>query len=496
MQLNICHVSFSYPEASGVILDDINTTLPDGWTGFIGDNGCGKTTLALIASGLLRPDRGTISPQFYSSYCYQDSSIEPANISDFAMDWSQDATHLKSTLAIEDEWLWRFDSLSGGQQKRIQIACCLWERPDLLVMDEPTNNLDVATRKMVERVLSEFKGIGILISHDRSLLDDLVERCLVFENGTAVMRPGNYTSAVAQAKAQAKTALHTREKLRNEVTRLHKEAVRRNEEAQRSKARLSGRNLNKGDSDTREKLGRAKVSSKDGIAGKASSVMTSRLDVAQSELKRVRVPKRYDYQFEMKGVRAASKTICHLEKTMLQNDAFSLFVPELWVSPTDHIGIVGENGTGKSTLIRHIVSNIPNSIRAGYIPQNVSETQRKEVLRRLRAYNQKDRGLILSHVARLNSNPASITGGKDISPGEMRKLILCDLLFKEPNLLVLDEPTNHLDIASIDALQELLSSFLGAIILVSHDTKLIKESCNVIWSVKKAASSRYVLQLG
>lgn len=117
--------------------------------------------------------------------------------------------------------------------------------------------------------------------------------------------------------------------------------------------------------------------------------------------------------------------------------------------------------------------------------------RRREALHKLREYSQADMGQVLSHVARLNSDPKRILDGEDVSPGEMRKLILAELLLEDPNLLVLDEPTNHLDVGSIEALQGLVLSFAGAVLLVSHDMRLVDESCNVRWLLEETAPGRF-----
>lgn len=490
MVLTVNRVSYSYPGAAQPALSNVTATFPAGWTGLVGDNGCGKTTLAHIACGLIMPDEGTVSPaRLFSSYCPQDSSVRPNALDDFASDWSRDAIELRALLGIEDDWPWRFETLSGGQQKRLQIACCLWSRPDLLVLDEPTNNLDAPSRRAVARTLPAFKGIGLLISHDRDLLDSIAGQCLVFENGAAIMRPGGYSKAMAAARNERTAALRNRQQARAEADRLRKEAARRNQEAQRSKSRLSARSVDKRDSDARERLGRAKMSGKDAVAGRASAAMASRLSAAESKLAATEVSKRYDYQFELVGARAASKTVCHLEAGVLRRSDFSLEIPELWVAPADHIAIMGENGAGKSTLVSHLLGRVPNTVRTAFVPQDVDAEQRARALAQLAACTPKDRGRILSHVARLNSDPARIVDGEDVSPGEMRKLILAELLLAEPNLLVLDEPTNHLDVASIEALQGLLCAFKGAVVLVSHDEALVRESCTTRWQLERVGEA-------
>ncbi len=495
MQLNLSHITYTYPGASEAAIANVSVTFPAGWTGIIGDNGCGKTTLALVTAGLIVPDTGTVTPKLFGAYCPQDSSIEPDNLMDFASDWSPEAIDARAKLEVDDSWLWDFPNLSGGQQKRVQIACALSRRPDVLIMDEPTNDLDAATRAMVAEALASFQGIGLLISHDRALLNRLVGQCLTFEDGRALMRPGGFDQVSAQTASERETALREKAAAKREAERLHAEAVRRSEAASRSKARLSASKVAKKDSDTRERLGRAKVSGKDGIAGQASASFASRLQRAEERAGAIAVSKRYDSRISIYGGPASAKTVAHCEATVLRAGDFSLRIPELWVGPADHIGLAGRNGTGKSTLVRHLLSRVPETVRVAYVPQSVSEAQREGALARLRAMDTANAGRVLGLVAGLNSDPDRLLDGADTSPGEMRKLILAEQLLGEPNLLVLDEPTNHLDLGSIEALEAMLAEYPGALVLVSHDPLLVESACSLHWTIEPSAAGENAFEL-
>lgn len=483
MLLTLNSISYRYPDAAAPILDGVSATFPCGWTAIIGDNGCGKTTLAKIAAGLLTPDTGSVTPTLLSAYCPQDSSCAPAALEDFALDWSTDAVVLRTLLSIDDGWLWDYGSLSGGQRKRIQIACALWSRPDVLIMDEPTNDLDAGTRALVGAALESYDGVGILISHDRTLLNALVRQCLMFEDGRTTMRPGSYSEAASQAAMERSTAAAEREAARRECNRLQHEAQRRRCEADRSKSRLNARSVGKKDNDKRERLGRARVSGKDGIASRSSATMGRRAAKARERLEAPYAPKRYDPAIEGVGEAARGRTVIHGPATTLQRGNFSLSVPELWVGPADRIAVTGPNGAGKSTLIAHGVAAATPGIRVAVIPQDVDERQRSEALAALHDADPAERGHLLSLVGRLNSAPERLLEGSDISPGELRKLMLAQQLAQKPHLLVLDEPTNHLDIGSIEALQEMLACFPGALLLATHDAELAAAVCNMRWTI-------------
>lgn len=484
MQLNLTRISYAYPDASNNAIEGVSAVFPEGWTGLVGDNGSGKTTLALIAAGIIEPDSGTVSPKLFSAYCPQDPSIAPENMADLACDWSKEGRNVKEMLGIGDDWFWRYSTLSGGQQKRLQIACVLASSPDVLVMDEPTNDLDEETRKIVLRGLASFKGIGLLISHDRSLLDELTFQSLIFEGGSACMRPGNYSKATAQAQSENAAAVRMRDNARREMRRIEAEASRRREEATRQKAKRSRSGLAKHDSDARERIGRAIVSGKDGVAGKLSAAMDKRLEHASKQLRSVEVTKRYDPRFAERGSAARGSSVCHLEEGFLTAGDFSIRVPEIWISPTDHIALTGVNGSGKSLIVRHILEAIPESVMCAFVAQEVSAAERQKALGKLRSCTPKTRGQILSLVASLNSDPDRLLDGSSISPGELRKLILAIQLQKDPNFLLLDEPTNHLDLGSIKALEDMLASFPGAVLVVSHDAALVEKVGLLHWETR------------
>lgn len=484
MQLNLSHISYTYPGAAAPALVDVSATFPSGWTGIIGDNGCGKSTLARIAASVLAPDSGSLAPMLFASYCQQDLTEVPANMPDLASDWGHEGRRVRNLLGIEDDWFWRYETLSGGQRKRIQIACALYAAPDALVMDEPTNDLDGITRDIVRDALASFDGVGILISHDRNLLDSLVDQSLLCEGASWVMRPGGYSKASSQAASERASAIKDREKAVREAKRLKAEAQRRSEEAARQKARRSRSGIAKGDSDAREKIGRAIVSCKDGVAGRLSAAMDKRLARAEGSLREGVVAKRYDPHIGEYGSVARSSHVAHVEASDIVAGEFAISVPELWISPTDHVVLTGSNGTGKSMVARRILETVPEGVQVAYVPQEVGPDERELALVALREQGQKQKGSILSIVARLNSDPDKLLDGSDLSPGELRKLMLAEQLMQEPNFLVLDEPTNHLDVGSIEALQEMLASFPGAILLVTHDRSLADAVAQIEWRTK------------
>ena len=483
MQLNLSNVSYCYPQAQEPILRGITVAFPQGWTGVVGDNGCGKSTLARIACGLITPDAGSVGPALASAYCSQDATNPPASLEDFAVAYDRFAARLRQTLALEDDWSWRYGTLSGGQQKRLQVACALWQEPDVLVMDEPTNHVDATTREEIFQALAGFKGVGILISHDRALLDGLCSQCLFMGPGAAVMRPGGYSQASGQASLERESSVRAREDMRREKRRIEREAQRRRESAAQKEGKKSLAGIAKHDSDARHKKRVAIISGTDGIAARQAGVMEARLGRMSERLSQMRVEKRYDADIWLEATPSRRPVLVRLEPCGLPLGERTVEVPALFIGRSDHIGLVGDNGTGKTTLVKHLVAHMADGVRMLYIPQEPSEEQQRAARVALRELPATDRGRVLSIVAQLNSEPERLLEGDAISPGEMRKLMLALGILESPELIIMDEPTNHLDLGSVEALERVLAAFPGALLLVSHDAALLEATTDIVWRI-------------
>ncbi|EEE17096.1 ABC transporter, ATP-binding protein [Lancefieldella rimae] len=506
MQLNLSNIEYTYPLAVEPTIRNVTATLPAGWTGFVGDNGSGKTTLARVVCGFLQPDVGVVSPSLFSTYCAQSTEEPPGNLEDFAVAYDRAAIKLRNELSIEDEWPWRYNTLSCGQQKRLQVACALWSAPDVLVVDEPTNHVDASTRHALFTALSKFKGIGVLISHDRVLLDALCSQCLFIANGTATMRPGGYSQAFSQVALERSSAIHAREIAQKEKVRTEREAQRRREEASRVQARRSGKGITKNDSDARAKRRHYIISGQDGKAGKLSARMQSRLGKAEDDVADSKVEKRYDAHVWLNAEPSKREVLFRMGPGRIAVGESLLSLPALFIGNTDHIGLVGDNGSGKTTLVKKIIASISadtslintslmdaTSANTGcadtkvlYIPQEPDMLQKEKTLKKMRELSSAQRGQVLSIVAQLNSDPDCILEGDTVSPGEMRKLMLALGILESPELLVMDEPTNYLDLGSTEALERLLSVYPGALLLVSHDASLVSSATSITWRIQKS----------
>ena len=485
MQLSLSGVSYAYPSSVQPILTDVTIAFPPGWTGLLGDNGCGKSTLARIACGLIEPDAGSVTRGLVCTMCPQEADVAPEGLYDFAADYGREARELRRIFRIEDDMPWRFDELSFGERKKLQIAVALWQRPDVLVADEPTNHLDADARAQLAAALARFRGIGILVSHDRELLDALVDRCVSFEpGGKLVVRPGGYTAAHGQAELERTSTARERAAAKEQLARLSAEQDRRAHEAARATARRSKRHIDPKDKSAKAKIDLAIYTGQDGAAGKKTVQMNAQVDAARKRVEAAFVHKRYDGDLWVDASPSPRKTVLYVPAATIACGEGVLEIPELYVGNTDHIGIVGPNGVGKSTLLAHVRGLLSPNLAVLDIPQELDAEERERTVAGVAALSDAERGRVLSTVAQLNSDPDRILEGGRTSPGELRKLMLASGMLCRPVLIIMDEPTNHLDLHSTEALERALAAYPGALLLVSHDRAFLQACTTRTWDVR------------
>lgn len=487
MQIILSDVGYTYPDAIEPIFSHVTITFPQGWSGLLGDNGCGKTTLARLAAGQLTPQTGSVSTGHFCTLCTQETDTPPDALVDFALDYGREARHLRTVFCLGDDMFWRFDTLSHGERKKIQIAVALWQRPDVLVLDEPTNHIDRESRIQLIQAMQTYRGIGILVSHDRELLDAVVSRCVSFEDGKIIVRPGGYTAAHKQELIERETTRREAYTARKQLARLSEEKEVRTHEADRAQTRRSKRHIDPKDHSAKAKIDLAVFTGQDGRRGKLSAQLDTRLAAARNRVEQARIAKRYDGELWFEVHPSERKTLVTIEPTAIPCGAGTLEIPRLFVGNTDHVGIAGPNGAGKSTLLRYIRSLIADDIAILTIPQEVAADKHAQVVHQTQTLSPHKRGQVLSVVAQLNSQPKRILEGDRVSPGELRKLMLALGMLEDPALIIMDEPTNHLDLHSIEALEHMLSSYPGALLLVSHDHAFLHACTSRTWIVKEGS---------
>jgi macrolide transport system ATP-binding/permease protein len=493
------HISFSYDSSSAPLLHGLTIHLAPGWTGVVGANGTGKTTLLMLAAGLLAPEKGFVEHPYPAFYCPQRTDHMPDQFGALLADKSREAILIIDHLSLREDWLKRWETLSHGERKRVQIAVALWRNPKVLAVDEPTNHVDGEARELILSALRRFDGIGLLVSHDRNLLDALCEQCLFMDPPGAVLRPGGVTKGLQLVKEEKESLKKEYLQRKGSYKALRQEAQRRNENDEKNRKKGSKRGLDKKDHDAKGKIDRARVSGKDAVGGKLLRQLQGRLNQAEERLSSVNVKKEFRRGITISGSRLQRNLLLQLPAGSLNlGDTKWLDFPEIMIDPSDRIAFIGPNGSGKSTMIRHIVNqlSIPET-HITYLPQEITADQSQRVLEQVQHFPREQLGYLMTIISRLGSRPERLLESRIPSPGEIRKLLLAIGIMKDPKIILMDEPTNHLDLPSIECVEQALREVPCCLILVSHDHRFLESLARTYWKFSQDTNipSRFVIQI-
>ncbi len=495
--LEFQNVTFIYESASEPLFRNVSLHVGSGWTGIVGRNGAGKTTLLKLATGLLEPNAGSVNVCRNSAYCPQRTDDIPERFSELLLTNTKSAWRIKNRFGVENDWGQRWTTLSDGERKRAQIAVALWLRPDVLAIDEPTNHIDSQARQIIARALCTFKGVGLIVSHDRELLDLLCGQCLFVDPPGIVVRPGGITKAMGIEKDEQKSLQRQHTQRKRAYGKLQREVAKRRELARQSQKRQSKGALAKKDHDSREKINRARVSGKDGVGGKLQRQLKGRLEQSRNVLANMTVKKQYTLGIWLPSSVSKRNLLLELPAGSLSlGGRKRLHYPEVHIGPNDRIAITGPNGSGKSTLVRSIVNSLNVSQKhMTYVPQEIALGRSQELLAQALALPDDKLGHLMTIVSRLGSRPHRLLDSTEPSPGEVRKLLLAIGMTFTPHIIIMDEPTNHMDLASIECLEQALLDCPCSLVLVSHDRYFLKKLTNQTWNITPDIDSpgRYVL---
>ena len=425
----------------------------------VGRNGAGKSTLMRMMAGLVDPDSGEryVTSGVRFAFVLQ----EPEPKGDTILDWvcSGGAEHY-----VAESELWAFgidptgptDSMSGGEKRRAALAKAFAEDPDLLFLDEPTNHLDIFAIETLEDRLRAFRGACLLVSHDRTFLERVTQRCYWLYDRRVLRRDAGY---VGFEEWQAKIEAETAESLRRLTKAIEREAYTFYRSITAQRTRNEGRAARL-DAMRQDRAERVRLMDKP---------MEMTIDSGGTSGKLVA---------DLKGVDKAFG-----DKVLLKN--FSTRIVR-----GDRLAIVGPNGAGKSTLVKLLIGQIgadAGEIKLGtnldvaYLDQGRDALKGDETLWDVLANSGSDSIMVRGqprHVAAyakdfLFREKQLRQPVKSLSGGERNRLQLARALARATNLLVLDEPTNDLDMDTLDLLEDMLADYDGTLILVSHDRDFI-----------------------
>ena len=455
--INVEHISKLYGDK--MILEDLSCSVDEGdKIGIIGINGTGKSTLLRIIAGEEEADEGKIifsngmtigwmgqNPEFDEESSILKYVCEGKKIED-DYGYESDAKAMLTVLELEnfDE---KIKNLSGGQKKRAVLCKVLLQKPDILILDEPTNHLDNKMSDWLENYLKSFRGVLLMVTHDRYFLDKVTNHIWEVEGGKVYYYDENY-SGYLERKAEREERELASERKRQSILRSEVKWVMRGARARstKQKARL-------------ERFEQLKA-------------MDSPKTAKQVEMGSV-------------GTRLGKKTIELYDISKAYGDKVLFKHFSYIFKRFERIGFVGHNGCGKSTLMK-ILADLEQAdsgaiewgetIKIGYFAQECEVMDERErvidYIKDAAEYVRTSEGLVSASKMLerfLFSSDMQYTPIAKISGGERRRLYLLKVLMQSPNVLILDEPTNDLDIATLRVLEDFLDEFAGIVITVSHD---------------------------
>ena len=463
--LDIQNVSKRFGER--VLFEDISFSIGEGQrVGLIAQNGTGKTTLLSMLTGDESCDSGAIiyrngikvgylrqEPKFPEGASVLEACFHGV---DFDDDAQLKAKQILTQLRIKD-LNQPIAQLSGGQQKRVALAQALISNPDLLILDEPTNHLDLEMVVWLEGFLSRGNRSLLMVTHDRYFLDNVCSVILELDNKTIYSYKGSY-SYYLEKRQQRIDATRANIEHANNLYRRELEWMRRQPQARGHKARYREEAFYE-----LEKVAKQRIEERQ-IRLRASNVYIG--------------SKIFECQYVSKAFPARDDASSE-GKTILKDFYYNF-------ARFEKMGIVGNNGTGKSTFLKLLLGiepvdsgkfDIGETVKFGYFSQEglqFDESQKViDVVRDIADYIDLGQGRHLSASQFLQhflfSPEQQYNYVYKLSGGEKRKLYLCTVLMRNPNFLVLDEPTNDLDIKTLQILEEYLQDFPGCVIVVSHD---------------------------
>lgn len=455
--INVEHISKLYGDK--MILEDLSCSVDEGdKIGIIGINGTGKSTFLRIIAGEEEADEGKIifsngmtigwmgqNPEFDEESSILKYVCEGKKIED-DYGYESDAKAMLTVLELEnfDE---KIKNLSGGQKKRAALCKVLLQKPDILILDEPTNHLDNKMSDWLENYLKSFRGVLLMVTHDRYFLDKVTNHIWEVESGKVYYYDENY-SGYLERKAEREERELASERKRQSILRSEVKWVMRGARARstKQKARL-------------ERFEQLKA-------------MDSPKTAKQVEMGSV-------------GTRLGKKTIELYDISKAYGDKVLFKHFSYIFKRFERIGFVGHNGCGKSTLMK-ILADLEQAdsgaiewgetIKIGYFAQECEVMDERErvidYIKDAAEYVRTSEGLVSASKMLerfLFSSDMQYTPIAKISGGERRRLYLLKVLMQSPNVLILDEPTNDLDIATLRVLEDFLDEFAGIVITVSHD---------------------------
>src|SRR5690625_4216126 len=443
--------------------------------GIVGKNGAGKSTLLKLMDGQFHPEKGQVKK--FADFAYFDQVTTPVE--------SEVDYELTGKLSIPQT---EIENFSGGEQTRLKLAQIFSNYHEGLLIDEPTTHLDAAGTQFFIDELTYYYGALVLVSHDRYVLDKLVTKIWEKEDGNVTEYTGNYSDYVAQKELQKNQQQEQHEIYVKEKRRLLNAAEEKMKKADKI-TQASGRIK-----DPKAMTNRMFETKSKGTSQKSVQRAAKALEQRVEQLEEVEAPKEAQaiHFHQSRALQLHNKFPIMADRLNLKAGHKILLEESSFQFPLGKtIAITGENGTGKTTLLRQIlqrregVTISPKAVIGFYEQMSYQFFKDKTVL-----YYMKERSdyheckiCAVLHAMDFTGNDIK-KNVRHLSGGEAIRLVLCQLFLGRYNVLILDEPTNFLDVFCIEALESFIKAYDGTVLLVSHDHSF----------VEKVADYEYVIE--
>ena len=481
-------VTFAHHDAFP-LLDSASAVFPDGWTGLVGENGAGKSTLLRLVAGALSPQQGRIRLEPDGAFvvlCRQDVEAPGDDVHSLAIREDGPAWRLRGELQLDAADLERWVSLSPGERRRWQIGAALAREPRILLLDEPTNHLDGEGRALVVEALERFRGAGILVSHDRAVLEALTSRTARLHRGQLTLTAGDYGEAREVWAAADARAREVREQAQAEVSRARRALVQARTTRAAAERSQTGRALDRKDHDARGMSAKNRRAAAEARLGADVRRMRTIVERASAAVPQAQVEAQLGRSVFVGYTPAPRPVVLALDTPELRAGPAVLALDvHAVLRREDRVRLAGPNGAGKSTLLARLLeANPARGHQIFFLGQEVGSEDGRDILDRVRALPAEARGRTLSLVAALGTDPERLLVSEAPSAGEVRKLLLAEGLARRPWAVVLDEPTNHLDLPTVERLTAALRAYPGALLLATHDDALAVACTATRWEIE------------